>query len=242
MVVDGLSLNMRKKLTILIPCFNSAGRIMPTLNCLVEAISGGLIKQVIFADGGSSDIIEDIADEVGADFVRTPKGRGLQFKIGVIYAKAEWLLFLHDDSILEDGWDAELNVFINDEANARKCAYFRHAFDDKTLAAKIVSFGVYLRCKIFALPYGDQGLLISRELYEEIGGFSSLPLMEDVEFIERIKAHIGRKNLIMLNSKLVTSANKYEAGYIKRILRNFKYLMVYKMGKDPKEIAKTYYK
>lgn len=233
---------MANKITVIIPCLNSAERIMPTLACLVEPSVSGLVKQVVFADGGSTDITADIAEEVGADFRSTPKGRGLQCKIGVIYAKAEWLLFLHDDSQLAEGWDVEVNVFINAESNQNKCAYFKFELNSQSIKAKIVAWGTNLRCKIFALPYGDQGLLISRKLYEEIGGFGSMPLMEDVDIIGRIKDNIGKKNLIMLNGALTTSVDKYKDGYAKRVLRNFGYLMSYKMGKDPKAIAESYYK
>lgn len=233
---------MTSKITIIIPVLNSAARILPTLACLVEPMVSGLIKNVVFADGGSDDITKDIADEVGADFISTPKGRGLQCKIGVIYAKGEWLLFLHDDSLLAEGWDAEVAQFINAAENANKAAYFKFALDSRSAKAKIVAWGTNLRCKIFGLPYGDQGLLMSRALYEEIGGFGSMPLMEDVDMITRIKAHVGKQNLVMLDSVLTTSADKYKGGYAKRVLRNFKYLMSYKMGKDPKKIAESYYK
>lgn len=233
---------MVNKISIIIPCFNSAGRIMPTLACLVQPMVDGLIKNVVFADGGSTDIIAEIADEVGADFISTPKGRGLQCKIGVIYTKGEWLLFLHDDSLLAEGWDAEVSAFINDEANANKAAYFKFALDSRSVKAKVVAWGANVRSKIFGLPYGDQGLLISRKLYEEIGGFGSMPLMEDVDMITRIKAHIGKQNLLMLNGVMTTSADKYKDGYAKRVLRNFRYLMSYKMGKDLKAIAESYYK
>ncbi len=233
---------MTSKLTIIIPCLNSAEKILPTLLPLVEATVSGFIAKVIFADGGSNDSTQQIADEVGADFIPCPKGRGLQCKVGVIYAKGDWLLFMHDDCVLDEGWEAEVKAFINDESNKNKCGYFRHRFDDKSLSARIVSFGAYLRCKLFALPYGDQGLLISRALYEKIGGYGGLSIMEDVEIIGRIKHHIGRKNLIMLESYLTTSSDKYKAGYLRRVLRNFGYLMSYKLGKNPKDIAATYYK
>lgn len=233
---------MASKITIIMPTLNSAGRIMPTLACLVAPMVSGLIKNVVFADGGSDDITKDIAEEAGADFISTPKGRGLQCKIGVIYAKADWLLFLHDDSLLDEGWDAEVLAFINAPENAEKVAYFKFGLDSRSMRAKIVAWGANLRCKIFGFPYGDQGLLMSRALYEEIGGFGSMPLMEDVDMITRIKAHIGKQNLVMLDGVLTTSADKYKGGYAKRVLRNFRYLMSYKMGKDPKAIAESYYK
>ncbi len=233
---------MTEKLTIIIPCLDSADRILPTLECLVEPTVSGLIKQVIIADGGSIDATNDLAEQVGADFISCPKGRGIQCKIATIYAKANWLLFIHDDSILSDEWDRIVSQFINDETHNHHIGYFKHQLNSTSIKAKLLSFSVYLRCKIFTLPYGDQGLLIHRDTYEEIGGFSSKPIMEDVELIARIKRQFGRKSLVMLNSTIKTSDDKYRNGYLKRIFRNFSYLMAYKFGKDPKAIAKAYYK
>ena len=234
---------MISKITVIIPTLNSAARIMPTLACLVEPMVDGVIKQVIFADGGSTDITAEIAEEAGVEFVSAPKGRGMQCKIGVIFAtQSDWLLFLHDDSQLSEDWGDEVAGFIQNTDNIDRCAYFKLALDDRSIKAKIVAWGANLRCKLFSLPYGDQGLLISRKLYEEVGGFGTMPLMEDVDMITRIKAQIGKQNLVMLNSVLTTSADKYKAGYAKRVWRNFNYLMSYKMGKDPKQIAESYYK
>ncbi|MBL1419983.1 MAG: TIGR04283 family arsenosugar biosynthesis glycosyltransferase [Alphaproteobacteria bacterium] len=234
---------MTSKITVIIPSLNSAARIMPTLACLITPMADGLIKKVIFADGGSTDITADIAEETGAAFVSTPKGRGMQCKIGVIFAiQSDWLLFLHDDSQLSNDWGNEVASFVHNPSNINKCAYFKLALDDRSIKAKIVAWGANMRCKIFALPYGDQGLLISRKLYEEIGGFGTMPLMEDVDIIERIKTKIGKQNLVMLRAVLTTSADKYKHGYAKRVWRNFKYLRAYKNGTDPKEIAESYYK
>jgi len=96
---------------------------------------------------------------------------------------------------------------------------------------------VALRAKFFALPYGDQGLLIRRDLYDRLGGFADMPLMEDVDLIRRI----GRQRLIYLKSTALTSAARYQAaGYLRRPLRNLFCLSLYFMHVPPRLIARLY--
>ena len=93
------------------------------------------------------------------------------------------------------------------------------------------------RCRLLALPYGDQGLLIPRGLYEALGGFRPLPLMEDVDLVRRI----GRRRLALLPVAAVTSAARYRrAGYGPRVLRNLACLSLYGLGVPPRVIARLY--
>lgn len=94
-----------------------------------------------------------------------------------------------------------------------------------------------LRCAVFALPYGDQGLLISTKLYRQLGGFQPLPLMEDVDLIRKI----GRRNLALLKTPALTSYARYRNdGHFARIWRNFTCLALYFLGVSPTRIAKRY--
>ena len=96
---------------------------------------------------------------------------------------------------------------------------------------------VRLRCSIFALPYGDQGLLISSRFYKQIGGYKPLPLMEDVDIIRRI----GRRKLALLKTPALTSYARYRKdGHFARIWRNFTCLALHFMGVSPEKIAKRY--
>ena len=93
------------------------------------------------------------------------------------------------------------------------------------------------RARALGLPYGDQGLLLERQFYEDIGGFKPLPLMEDVDMARRI----GKRNLIALDVPAVTSAARYrEGGYIARPLRNLTCLGLYFLGLPPALIARLY--
>lgn len=223
-------------ISVVIPTLNAADTLVPTLSALVEAAMGGLVQEVIVVDGGSSDDTLAIADDAGAVIVRSDKGRGVQLSRGARAARAPFLLFLHADTILAKGWEHEALRFMR-ESGERKAAYFRFALDEKRARGRFLEKMVALRCRLFALPYGDQGLLISRKLYEKAGGFRPLKLMEDVDFISRLR----RKRLVAFKTVATTSARRYQrSGYVARPLRNLFILSLWKLGVPAKLLARLY--
>jgi len=97
--------------------------------------------------------------------------------------------------------------------------------------------GVGLRCALLGMPYGDQGLLISRRLYNDVGGYSPIPLLEDVDLIGRL----GRSRMSILRTGAVTSAIRYRReGYVKRVLRNWLCLSMYYCRVPMKRIERIY--
>jgi rSAM/selenodomain-associated transferase 2 len=204
---------------------------------LVQGAADGLIKHVIVADGGSQDDTVAIAEAAGCDVVTSAPGRAKQLRAGASAAKGSWLLFLHADTELAPGWVAEANRFMSQPQARKRAAAFRLAFDDDSPAARRVVFWARLRARVMKLPYGDQGLLISRFLYDALGGYPDLPLMEDVELVRRI----GRKRLAILQTEAVTSADKYRRdGWDKRSWRNLGLMARYLLGADPIKLAKAY--
>lgn len=223
-------------LTIIVPTMNAQDRLPTTLEALVPGAIKGLVKRVIVVDGGSSDKTVAIAEAAGADVVTTGAGRGNQLRAGAERAKTEWLLFLHADTVLADEWLDEVGQF-TDQQTANHAAAFRFALDDGRWRARVLESAVWLRCRMFALPYGDQGLLISRSLYDEIGGFKPLVLMEDVDIVQRI----GRARLSFLRTRAVTDADRYrKAGYLRRSLKNLSCLAQWFAGVAPEKILKRY--
>lgn len=231
---------VRAMLSIVIPTLN-AGRTLPqTLNALVPGAIDGLVKEVIISDAGSNDITVKVADASGATIVTGQRGRGVQLAAGADAARADWLLFLHADTVLEEGWEDEVAAFIvraSGGGDLECAACFRFALDDRGLRAWLLEFFVAARCALFALPYGDQGLLISRRFYDRLGGFAEMPLMEDVHIIRRI----GRSRLSILRHAAVTSAERYRReGFFKRGLRNLTCLAMYFVGVPPRIITRLY--
>ena len=227
-------------ISVVIPTFNAAPTLVHTLAALVPAVVQGIVQEAIIADGGSTDDTCAIADAAGTHLVQTPRGRGTQLDAGAALARGEWLLFLHADTVLEPGWAEEADAFIERVESGRRrqaAAYFRFSLDDDGFMPRLVETLVGLRCALFALPYGDQGLLISRAHYARLGGFRPLPLMEDVDLVRRLK----RRELVSLKSRAVTSAQRYQReGYLSRGFRNLGLMFLYYLRVPPRLLARLY--
>lgn len=222
-------------ISVIIPTLNAASELSQTLVCLQRAHSG-LIKEIIIADAGSVDDTCDVARVKGVTFVDCPvKGRGNQLKEGAERATQDWLLFLHADTILINDWESEIRDFIaRDDCRA---ATFTYRLDAEGFQPRMLEKIVEWRSKLLALPYGDQGLLISKKLYNEIGGFQDIPIMEDVAIIRKI----GRRRLYILKSAALTSADRYKKdGYILRMCRNMTCLALWFLGVSEDHIKKLY--
>lgn len=195
----------------------------------------GLFAEVIFADGGSTDDTEQIAQEVGATFLSTPVGRGTQLTQAAKHARGEWLLFLHSDSVLGRDWQTSVMRHLK---HPQKAAYFKLRFDENSFPARTVAGWANIRASLFGLPYGDQGLLISQRLYKRVGGYPEIPLMEDVAIARKL-----RGKFTALPVSIETSAEKYRTqGWAKRSLFNFKIVIQYFMGVDPSTLYHKYYR
>ena len=227
-------------LSIIIPTLNAAASLETTLKSLkASRTTGDLISQTIISDGGSTDDTRDIAAQNGATVINSPRGRGGQLAKGATVATTPWLLFLHADTQLSAGWQIVINRFISEsEINGKKsAAVFKFALDDPNPAARRLERIVEKRCRWFGLPYGDQGLLISREHYDQIGGYQEMSLFEDVDIIRRI----GRQNIEHLETAAITSAARYQKnGYIMRPLKNAVCLTLYFAGLPPILIERLY--
>lgn len=223
-------------LSIIVPTLNAAGHLQKTLRALTAA-RGVLPFEVIVADGGSVDETALIAAREDVIFIESARGRGAQLATGAIEAAGDWLLFLHADTRLDEGWARAVLAFIEDRDNREHAGFFRFALDDKARAARVLEIVVAGRSRFLGLPYGDQGLLINRDFYERLGGYRRIPLMEDVDIVRRI----GRQQLRSLGATAITSAEKYRRdGYLLRPIRNFLLLVLYGLGVPPRTIQSFY--
>lgn len=190
-------------ISVIIPTLNDQASLARCFESLISAAVSGLVREVIVADGGSTDDTAIIADATGARFLSASKGRGAQLAAGAEEAKGEWLLFLDPGTALEQGWESEAEHFIERADPEHPCAAaFRFALDDFGGAARRAEMRAAWRCWALGLSYGEQGLLISRRHYRKLGGFRALGAHEDIDMARRI----GRRRLVMLQSKAVTSA------------------------------------
>ncbi len=215
------------RLSIVVPALN-AERFLPACLAALGAWEGA---ERLLVDGGSTDATQAVARDHGFRVIEAPRGRGPQLRAGAAAATGDWLLFVHADTVLSPGWVAAVTGFTG------QAGYFRLAFagDDKRAArvARLANF----RARMFGLPYGDQGLLIARDLYDRLGGYRDLPLMEDVDLVRRI----GAKNLRELDAVAATSPARYERdGWIRRPLRNLSILALWFLGVSPETLARLY--
>ena len=219
-------------ISVVIPTLNAAPHLTATL-----ASVGDYADEVVIADGGSIDDTCELASSSGARIVQSEKGRGQQLGTGAAAATADWLLFLHADTVLPDIWVADVSAFTADPANADRAAVFTFALDDPSPQARRMERLVAWRTRRLGLPYGDQGLLISRRYYDRLGGFRPMPLMEDVDIVRRI----GRANMAVLNTRAVTSADRYRrGGWWGRPVRNLLCLALYFLRVPPRILLRLY--
>lgn len=223
---------MRAPVSVVIPTLDAASGLPDCLLSLMEGLAAGLIREVVIADGGSSDDTAHIAQETGARWIVCAPSRGGQLRAGVAAATGEWLLILHADCTLAPGWAA----VVEGQIVRDRPAYFRLRFDAPGVAPGVFAAWADLRARFFGLPYGDQGLLISRADYEAVGGYPDIPLMEDVVIARALSARLMR-----LPHVITTSAAKYRRdGWLRRGAHNLSLLTRFLLGADPRDLARRY--
>jgi len=196
---------------------------------------GGAPTEALVVDGGSTDDTLVIAQRLGARVVTGPRGRGAQLAAGCAAATQAWLLLIHADTQLGAGWQAVASAHM--QAAPDRAGYFRFTLDSDDPRARRLERAVAWRCRTFALPYGDQGLLIHRDLLRAAGGVRPLPLMEDVD----LACRLGRHRLVALPADAITSADKWQRdGWYRRSLRNLACLSLFFAGVPPRLIARLY--
>ena len=217
-------------LSIVIPALNAARTLTATLDSVRDA------DEIVVVDGGSSDGTVALAQRSGARVVVAGRGRGLQMHKGASAGLGDWFLFLHADTVLEPCWKEAAENHITRESSRAAC--FRFSLNADGPAARLLERGVALRVCLFGLPYGDQGLMISRELYQEVGGYRPLPLMEDVDLARRL----GRSRIARIECAAVTSAERWiRDGWLQRSSRNLACLTLFSLGVSPERISRLYY-
>ena len=216
-------------MTAVVPTLNAAAVLPGTLAAL-----GGEVA-VVVADGGSADGTPEVARAAGAAVIAAPRGRGVQIAAGIAAARSPWLLLLHADTRLAPGWAAVAAARMR--GVPERAGYFRFALDSADPRARRLERTVAWRCRVLGLPYGDQGLLVAREVLAAAGGMRPLPLMEDVDLVRRL----GRGRLAALPADAVTSAARWERdGWRRRSARNLLCLTLWSAGVPADWVARCY--
>ena len=221
------------------PCALPLSVVIPTLNAATTLPAThaalGRVAEIVVADGGSTDGTPALASRFGCRVLTAPRGRGPQLAAGVAASGGAWLLLLHADTRLQPGWAEEAAAHM--QRSPDRAGYFRFALDSDDWRARGLERAVRWRCRRFALPYGDQGLLIRRELLEAVGGIRPIPLMEDVDLVRRL----GRRQLAALDATALTAATKWQhSGWLRRSARNLTCLGLWFAGLPPHLLERWY--
>jgi rSAM/selenodomain-associated transferase 2 len=192
--------------------------------------------EIIVVDGGDDPGLERVVTaHARARLDRATAGRAHQMNVGAAGAAGEWLLFLHADSTLPPGWLRAIRDLDGDVVGA----WFRFALDDAAWQARVIERLVALRVRRLRLPYGDQGLCVRRRVFELLGGFRELPLLEDVEFVRRL-VRAGRVEELPL--ALRTSSRRWRRdGWFRRSAKNLAIVGLYVAGVPPARLARWYH-
>ena len=195
--------------------------------------------ELIIVDGGSIDLTISIAQIQGVDVIKSPKkNRGYQLKTGASNARGDWLLFLHADSRLRIGWVRSLSQIIQNKKSENFAWYFDFKIKKHNLEFRFLEIAVALRSHFLQHPYGDQGLLIHKDLYSNIGGYSSLKIMEDIDLITRITKKTKVKRI---RENIYTDDIKWtNSNIIKRAIKNAKLRNKWRQGCDIDYLSKEY--
>ena len=225
---------MDAPLSVVIPTLNAGVALVPTAEALLSGVTDGVIGELVVSDGGSTDETLEIARELGAEIVQGAPGRGGQIARGVAKARRDWVLILHADTHLSPEWLRAVLEHIG--AHPDKAGYFELGFRARGIWPVLVAAGANKRSRLFDLPYGDQGLLVRRDVLDAVGGVPQVPLMEDVALARSLK---GR--LRPLEAVAMTSAERYQRdGWAHRIVRNLWTLARYQMGARPEDLVRSY--
>ena len=227
---------MKPDISVIIPVYNESRIIDAAVQRILSHSFAGMLE-VIVVDGdksgstvsaiGCNDVIKRVSS----------KGRGRQMNAGAAAAKGKILLFLHADTVLPEG--AMDSILGRVTKNGLKCGAFTLGIDSTERKYRIIEFGANLRTRLTRIPYGDQGIFITKNLFDRMGGYSDIPLMEDVDLMKRVKK--AGYIIELLPKKVKTSSRRWEKeGIFYCTVRNWTLILSYTLGASPGKLIKYY--
>ncbi len=223
-------------ISVIIPTLNESAEIAACL----RAAWMSRPREVIVVDGGSHDDTVRQAKDLAATVLGTRPGRAIQLNAGAAAARGEILLFLHADCRLHPNCLAQVVQLLERPRhgeNRHLCGAFRQRIDDPRSVFRWIEQGNALRARM-GLPYGDQGIFLDRELFESVGRFAELPIMEDVDLMWRIRRYLRPQ---LLDGPLQVSARRWkENGVFRQTARNWLMVAAWSLGVPPSQLARYY--
>ncbi len=221
-------------LSIIIPVLNEAEEIYPCLRQLQALRKKG--AQVIVVDGGSDDDTIAVATPLADQVISSEKGRARQMNAGAALADREWLLFLHADTRLPANLP---DIMIAWGFSPAVWGFFGIKVKGAPALLRIVQWFMNRRSFLTRIGTGDQCQFVKREVFEQIGGFADIPLMEDIELSKRLKKH---SRPLFVNTRVETSGRKWQRyGIWPTIFLMWRLRLAYFFGASPKALEQRYY-
>ena len=227
------------RISVIIPTLNEADYLSDTLGSLRDAEN----VEVLVVDGGSNDGTTEIAEREGCRVLRSPPGRALQMNAGARAASGPILLFLHADTCLPPGFDSAVRSALQEpgvghRGEAVVGGAFRLRIGAPGWPLRIIEQAVNIRSRVLQMPYGDQGIFVQKKTFQELGGFPVLPVMEDFEFVRRLR-HRGRIRIASL--PVTTSGRRWQKlGPWRTTWINQRVVLGYYLGVSPERLAVWY--
>lgn len=222
-----------ESISIVIPCLNESAVIVGALVALQPLRAAG--QEVIVVDAGDDGTAEraaPLADRV----IRAPRGRAVQMNRGAAVARGDLLLFLHADTLLPER--AASLVTEGMKRSGRRWGRFDVRLSGRHPLLRVVERAMSLRSRFTGIATGDQAVFVERALFERIGGYPEIALMEDIALSKRLKRE-GRP--LCLNARVITSSRRWERdGVLRTILLMWWLRLRYFAGADPVDLARAY--
>jgi rSAM/selenodomain-associated transferase 2 len=221
------------RLSIIVPVLDEAPCIVATLQALQPLRAAG--AQIIVADGGSRDDSRALAQPLCDVLVASARGRALQMNAGAAHARGEVLLFLHADSALPDGAPLLIDNALDSGAQWGR---FDVAIEGRSPLLRVVAFMMNLRSRLSGIATGDQAIFCTRALFDHLGGFAPIALMEDIDFSRRA---LSLSAPACLRARVRTSGRRWEKhGVLRTIGLMWTLRLRYFFGADPQVLARRY--
>jgi rSAM/selenodomain-associated transferase 2 len=223
-------------LSIVIPCLNEAENIAGALQALAPLRARGASVEVLVADGGSTDNTVELAQPLADKVIRAPRGRARQMNAGALEARGDLLLFLHADCRLPAAAD---QLIVDGLTRARTTwGRFDVTLTGGAMLLRLVGAMMNLRSRLTGIATGDQGIFVTRTLFEAAGRYPEVALMEDIALTKRLKAF---NKPLALRHRMTVSGRRWEKHGVARTIVLMWWLRLrYWLGADPDKLAQAY--
>lgn len=220
--------------SVIIPVLNDAGA-----RGLLGALEPTEKIEIIVVDAGGGVAMSELMNQFpSCRWTRSSPGRAVQMNAGAQLARGTWLLFLHADTWLPANWLDEVRRADSECGAVWGCLAF--ALDSTDWRARVIERGVAVRVRYFGLPYGDQALFVRREVFERLGGYTDVPLMEDVDLVRRL--HCEGLHWFSAAPAITSARRWHHEGWLRRSAKNVSLMLQYLAGVSPVKLAKKYYR